>query len=191
MRRGVGRPSISSIYDMPPPLPKRGRSLEEVEFADVSIPLALAPYRDPTSSVASIMRGPQDIVNDVSESMAKAAASPPPYKPYIAPDYSLRTLLPRMAVHTNVLGKWQTRAPRVQGGQEHSPQMRLRRHLRFVSASDLCRAWGSFGGLSARLARVKSLLSLAPTGNSPPPRNALSRGVIPIFLGGRAGAYRA
>ena len=83
--------------------------MEEVEFADVSIPLALAPYRDPLPSIGPTLQATYDIVNDVSESMANAA-SPPPYTPYIATDYSIRPLFPRMDAHTNALGKWKTRA---------------------------------------------------------------------------------
>ena len=53
VRREIGYRPPSSIYDLfgVPIPPKRGRNLKEVEFADVSIPLALDSYRDPLSRV--------------------------------------------------------------------------------------------------------------------------------------------
>ena len=132
---------------------------------EVSILLALASYHAPLSSIGSILHPTQEMANEVSEAMAKAKAFPPPYKPYIAPDYSIRPWLPRMDVHTNALNKWKTRVTRVQGKQELSFQMRLRHHMRFVVTADLCHAWDSFGGMAAQLPQITLLLSLAATEN--------------------------
>ena len=78
--------------------------MKEVEFADVCIPLALASYCAPPSSVGSILHPTQDMDNEVSEAMAKADASPPPYKPYVAPDYSPR---PGLAAWLAILTLWE------------------------------------------------------------------------------------
>ena len=124
------------------------------------------------------------MANEVSEAMAKAEAFIPPYKPYIAPDYSLRPWLPHMAVHANALNKWETRVARVQGKQELSFQMWLRRHMRFVFAAGLCRDWDSSGGLAAQLSQITLLLSLASTGNCA--QSILYRKELARFLSGGA-----
>ena len=97
----------------------------EVEFAEVSIPLALAAYYDPHSGIGSILQATQEMVNEASEAMAKAEAFPPPYNPYVTPDYSTHHRLSRMAFHANALNKWQTRVTRAQEKKGLSFQMRF------------------------------------------------------------------
>ena len=105
------------------------------------------------------------MANEVSEALAKAEAFPPPYKPYIAPDYTAHPWMPRMTLRTSALAKWRARVSRVSGKQDISFQMRMRHHLRFVFAADLRHAWGPFGGLSAQLSQLAAILSLASTEN--------------------------
>ena len=94
------------------------------------------------------------MVIGVSDPLAKADAYPPPYKPYIAPDYTAHPWLPSMARRANSLNKWQTMVTRVQGKHDISFQMRIHRHARFVIASNLCRDWGPFGGLAAQFPHI-------------------------------------
>ena len=131
----------------------------------MSIPIALASYSAPLSAIGSLLQPTQEMVNEVSEALAKAEAFPPPYKPYITPDYTAHPWMPRMTLHTSALAKWRARVSRVPGKQDISFQMWLRHHLRFVFAADLCHAWDPFGGLAAQLSQLAVILSLASTEN--------------------------
>ena len=97
--------------------------------------------------------------------MAKAEASPPPYKPYIAPDYTAHLWMSRMTLRTSALPKWRDHASSVPGKQDTSPQMWMRRRLSFVFTADLCQAWDPFGGLAAQFSPIAVILLLASTEN--------------------------
>ena len=131
----------------------------------MSTPIAIASYSDPLSAIGSLLHPTQEMVNEVSEALAKAEAFPPPYKPYITPDYTAHPWMPRMTLHTSALAKWRSRVSRVPGKQDISFQMWLRHHFRFLFTADLCHAWDPFGGLAAQLSQVAVILSLASTEN--------------------------
>ena len=127
----------------------------------MGIPLALASYSDPLSAIGSLLHPTQEMANEVSEALAKAEAFPPPYNPYIAPDYTARPWMPRMTLRTSALAKWRARVSRASGKQGISFQMWMRHHLGFVFAADLCHAWDPFGGLAAQLSQLAAILSMA------------------------------
>ena len=155
---------IYEIFEVSPP-PTGGRNLQNVEFADLGIPLSLSSYTASLLSVVSILQPSQEMVNEISEALAKAEACPPPHKPYISPEYTARPWLPIMSMRTSALAKWRARVSRVPAKREISPQMRMRRHFRFIIDADLRRAWDPFGGLAAQLSHVEVILSLASTEN--------------------------
>ena len=188
-RREVGRRPLSPIYDMSPhPPPKRGRSLGEVEFADVSIPLALASYRDPLSIVGSILRASQDIANDVSEAMAKAD-SPRRTSRISRPITRFAHCFP---VWLSILTSWASgkHAPRECRGDRN-----IRPKCGFVATCDLFphRTYVAREVLSGAFRPIgpRKVPALDRSDWGFPSHNALSRGVSPICLGGREGAYRA
>ena len=78
--------------------------------------------------------------------MARAAACPPPHKPYIDPDYSVRRGMRRVSLHVNALNAWRSRAWRIDGAETNSLQMRTNNHFRFIIAADICNSSVPVGG---------------------------------------------
>ena len=103
------------------------------------------------------------MVSEASKSLSKAAAIPPPYKPYLTPDYATRPRLPRMVLNTNDLATWRAMESRAPGKKDISFHMRKRRHISFVIAAYLCHDCAPFGGMSAQISHIAHLLSIAPT----------------------------
>ena len=106
--------SLPFIYDLcevttPPIL---GRNLPNVDFAEVIIHLAIASYTASLASAGSILHPTQEMVNGISEDIAKADARHPPYMPYIAPDYTARPWLHMMALRTTDIPKRRDRISR-------------------------------------------------------------------------------
>ena len=165
VRKEKGFRSLSFIYDLfevfPPP--KRGRNIKEVEFAEPNIPHALSSFTAQLSTISTVLQPTQEMVNLVAEEMARAAAFPPPYKPYITVDYTAHPWLPRIATHIASLTAWRARVQRIPNKHDISFQMWLRHHLRFLVTADLCHAWQPFGGLAAQLSQLTVLLALAST----------------------------
>ena len=154
---------IFAIFEVSTP-PKRGRALQNVEFVEASRPLALSAYSDSVSSVGPPLQHTQEMVNEISEALPRAASSPP-YKPYIEPGFSARPWLPRMETHGNAHSNCHQSASRLPGKHYIALKMWLRRHLRFVFAVGLCRAWDCFGCLPPQLSHFVIPISLAATGN--------------------------
>ena len=165
VRKEKGFRSLSFIYDLfevfPPP--KRGRNIKDVDFAEPNIPHNLANLTPNLASISLALQPTQEMVNVVAEELARAAAFPPPYKPYVTADYTAHPWLPRSSIHVNALASWRARAQRVPNKQDISFQMWLHHHYRFIFAAELCSAWKPFGGLAAQLSLIAVLLSLAST----------------------------
>ena len=86
-----------------------------MDFVEVSILLAIAAYTAPLSSLGPILKPALETAGEIPEDLGIADDIPPPYNPYIAPDYTARPWFPRMAMRAAAPSKWRARAPRVHG----------------------------------------------------------------------------
>ena len=134
-----------------------------MEFVEPNIPHALSSYTAQLATISTALQPTQEMVNIVADEMARDAAFPPPYHPYVTVDYTAHPWLPRIATHIAALSAWRARVQRIPNKQEISFQMWLHHHLRFIATADLRHAWQPFGGIAAQLSQLAVLLALAPT----------------------------
>ena len=154
--------STTSSSRFPRP-PKRGRNIKDVDFVEPNIPHNLSNLTPNLASISLALQPTQEMVNVAAEELARAAAFPPPYKPYVDADYTAHRWLPRSSLHVGALANWRSRAQWVPNKQDISFQRWLHRHYRFVFAAELRSAWKPFGGLAAQLSLIAVLLSIAST----------------------------
>ena len=152
---------LRELFTSFPPL-RRGRNIAPIEFTEVHLPRRLQNFTADLSSLAGTLRPQQDMVNFVSEQLARGEANPQPFQPYIVPDYNAHPWLPRLAAHVNALTAWKSKN-RGTRKQSISFQMWLRHHMRFIFSAEMANAWTPFGGLSAQFNHIAVLLSLAST----------------------------
>ena len=155
---------LRELFALSPPL-RKGRNIAHVEFTEVHLANRLQSFTANLSSLAGSLRPSQDMVNAVSELIARGESNPQPYHPYIAPNLSDRPWLPRLSAHVNALAAWKAKN-RGSRKQSISFQMWLRHHMRFIFADEMCNAWAPFGGLASQLNHVAVLLSLATLENA-------------------------
>ena len=85
---GPGRFPLSTTSSKFPHPPRRGRNVNDVDFAEPNIPRNLRNFNPDLSSIPLTPQPAQEMVNAVAEELACAAAIPPAYKPYVAADYT-------------------------------------------------------------------------------------------------------
>ena len=150
---------IHELFSLFPPV-KRGRNIASIEYNEVHLPKRLKGFTANLSSLAGTLRPTQEMVNVVSEAIARGEANPQPFFPYVTADYQQHPWLPRINAHTNALTAWKSKAQGVRK-KAISFQMWMHHHYRFVFAAEMCNAWSPFGGLAAQLNHIAVLLSLA------------------------------
>ena len=89
---------IQGIFAASPPV-KRGRNIDSVEFTETLAPQRLESLRPDFSTIAGALRLVQEMVNAISEEIARGEANPQPFHPYIIPNYHERPRLPRITAH--------------------------------------------------------------------------------------------
>ena len=170
------------MFGSPPPS-KRWRNLEEVEFAEVGTPLALASYRARLSSIGPILQPTQEMVDEISVALANAEASPA-----VQAVYRARLLAPPLAVPYGCpykrFGQMENTL-RASAGETgtFAPNVAPSPHAICVRSGPMSRLGLLWGGLAAQLSHIKLLLSLAHWKLRP--RKAISQGLIPLSPGER------
>ena len=147
------------LFSLFPPL-KRGQNIDSIEFNEVHLPKRLAGCADSLANLAGALRPTQEMVNLISEDIARGEANPQPFIPYVSADYHLHPWITRITAHANALTAWKAKnnGPRKKA---ISFQMRLHHHYRFIFAAEMANAWASFGGIVSQLNHIAVLLSLA------------------------------
>ena len=148
----------------PPPV-KKGGNITAIEYNEVHLPKRLGNFTVNLSPLAGSLRPTQEMVNLLSEQIARGEADPQPFFPYVTADYHQNPWLPRITAHANALTAWKTKN---NGSRKKAIafQMRMHRHYRFIFAAEIVGAWTPFGGLAAQLNHVAVLLSLASLENA-------------------------
>ena len=80
-------PAIYDLCEVRPPR-NRGRNIKDVAIVEGSIPPQMSTYTEYFSAMGPILHTKRGMVNESPEAGTRAEASPPPYKPYIDPDYA-------------------------------------------------------------------------------------------------------
>ena len=150
------------LFALFPPI-KRGRNIASIEYNEVHLPKRLKNFSADLSSLGGTLRPTQEMVNVVSEAIARGEANPQPFMPFVTADYQQHPWLPRITAHTNALTAWKSKNVGGVRKKAISFQMWMHHHLRFVFAAEMCNAWTPFGGLATQLNHIAVLLSLATT----------------------------
>ena len=150
---------IHELFATFPPL-KKGRNIATVEFNEIHLPHRLKNFTVDLSSIAGTLRPVQEMVNAVSEEIARGEANPQPFHPYITPNYHEHPWLPRTASHISAFHLWKNKANGTRKNAISSQQW-LHHHLRFVFSAEICSLWTPFGGFAAQMNHIAVLLSLA------------------------------
>ena len=144
---------------------KRGRNISAIEFNESHLPKRLKDSKADLSSLSGTLKPVQEMVNWVSEQLARGEANPQPYHPYLVPNYHDHPWLPRANAHINALSAWKSKN-RGSKKQAISFQMWLRHHFRFVISAEICNAWSPFVVLVAQMNHIAVILSIASIENS-------------------------
>ena len=141
-------------------------SEKNMRFTDLDIPRELAAYHPVLSNLSSMLLPDQEMANFTQKEIAIAAAKDPPYVPFWPrsflkrPGY-LRILITKRLARAGLVIPKQARRSLIP--QELSIRAFTLYHLRFAIASDLCKAWSTFGGLGPQLSHLSTILHLAIT----------------------------
>ena len=161
-KKSYGFKSLKLTHELFAPSPplNRGGNIAAIEFNEVHLPKRLENFTVNLSSISGLLRPSQEMVNLVSEQIARGEANPQPFVPYVTADYHAHPWLPRINAHSNALATWKTKN---NGARKKAIafQMRMHHHYRFVFAAEMDNAWTHFGGLAAQLNHISVLLSLA------------------------------
>ena len=150
---------VHEIFATFPPV-KKGRNIATVEFNEIHLPRRLKNFTVDLSTIAGTLRPTQEMVNAVSEEIARGESNPQPFHPYVIPNYHEHPWLPRNAPHVNAFHAWKNKSKGVRKNAI-SFQQWLHHHMRFVFSAEVCSLWTPFGGIAAQLNHITVLLSLA------------------------------
>ena len=150
---------VREIFATLPPV-KKGGNIASVEFNEIHLPIRLKNFHVDLSRATGTLRPVQEMVNAISEEIARGESNPQPFHPYIIPNYHERPWSPRITAHITAFNSWKTKA---KGAKKYaiSLQMWLRHHMRFIMSAGLCSLWAPFGGIAAQFNHIAVLLSLA------------------------------
>ena len=150
---------IHELFATFPPL-KKGRNITAMDFNEIQITQRLKSLKLDLSSISGTLRPVQEMVNAISEEIARGEANPQSFHPYVIPNYHEHPWLPRNNAHITAYHTWKNK---ITGPKKPaiSLQMWLHHHLRFVIAAEMCSLWTPFGGVAAQFNHIAVLLTLS------------------------------
>ena len=83
------RPNWRARPSLSPPL-KRWGNIASVDYNESHLPRRLGSFTDQLSRVGGTLRPTQEMVNLISEDIARGEANPQPFAPFVAADYRQR-----------------------------------------------------------------------------------------------------
>ena len=129
---------------------------------ELVIPERLRNFAADLSPMGASLKPNQLATNYVSRELGRAKCQTPSYTPYIVADFSAPPWPVPSADRATAMAKWNSnnQAPKP-GARPRSFHTWAMYRLRFIITADLCDAWLPFGGLSAQLNNLSTLLHLA------------------------------
>ena len=103
VRREQAFASLSFIYGVSEATPPLRGDIKEVGFAEPNIPRILKRLSAHFCQISTVLKPTQEMVNIISDVLGRAAAFPPPLKPYGDADYTQQPWLPMISLHINAL----------------------------------------------------------------------------------------
>ena len=160
--------STADLFDRLPDLP-HGSTGEEIKFTDVDIDRVLATYRPSLSTLSNRTIPNREMVNFISQELARGQAKIPAYAPYVVPELNKPPWAQQTQDHLSANENWKKfsrQAKRSTLPQELSIQAWLLYSIRYVIAADFCAAFVSFGGIGPQINHIGVVLSLSIAENA-------------------------
>ena len=99
---------MRELFALFPPI-KKGINITSAEYNEVHLPKRLQNFTANLSALAGTLRPTQEMVNLVSEDIARGEANPQPYFPFATADYHQHPWMPRRTAHSNALSAWKAK----------------------------------------------------------------------------------
>ena len=141
---------------------------KDPKIEEAIIPREMKNWTPSLTHLGGLLVPGQDMVNHFTIELTRGQHVAPSYTPSATGDMAAEPWMPKDPVFPRSQGRWEKMqaSHKRPSGQPISFQQYMLNYLRLVLAGDLAGAWASFGGLSAQMTHLGTLLAIASTENA-------------------------
>lgn len=147
---------------------KSKKDCEKPKYEEKTAPVRLKKWTPTITDIRRLLLPGQDESNFSRFELANGRCKKHPITPFLVAEMSQKPWMPNGQIHSKALGGWEIlqKTHKRPSSLDIGSQAAIAYNIRFVLAGDLAQAWQTFGGLSAQLTHLGTVMNLAIAENA-------------------------